>query len=250
MSSSILLVGAVFASLAFGVLLAYGVCDGIFHLFRVHAESTARRGETASASVSKLVLAEDLDRVTTAELVSPVGWVRRILLWFAASGLFELLSSEFVDPAPACAASAAPASGGVPASTISGVRVFPGVLAAGGDAGRRWRLRHFAGGDGSGRGRMADGETPGDGRSGAGGSGTAAGGRWSRLHSVSGRVGAGRFGTTVALSQDEFRGGVLRHRRGGGCWFLCRRGGWPGRWTWGPDRSCRRRAARRRRRLF
>lgn len=52
MSSSILLVGAVFASLAFGVLLAYGVCTMIFHLFRVHAESTARRGETASAGVS------------------------------------------------------------------------------------------------------------------------------------------------------------------------------------------------------
>lgn len=52
MSSSILLVGAVFASLAFGVLSAYGLCVAMFHVFRVHAESTARRGETASASAS------------------------------------------------------------------------------------------------------------------------------------------------------------------------------------------------------
>lgn len=52
MYSSILLVGAVFASLAFGVLLAYGACMAMFHMFRVHAKSTARRGETASASVS------------------------------------------------------------------------------------------------------------------------------------------------------------------------------------------------------
>jgi uncharacterized protein (DUF2062 family) len=52
MSSSILLVGAVFASLAFGVLLAYGVCKAMFHVFRTHAESTARRGQTASAGAS------------------------------------------------------------------------------------------------------------------------------------------------------------------------------------------------------
>jgi hypothetical protein len=50
MSSSILLVGAVFASLAFGVLLAYGICQAMFRIFRVHAESTARRSQTASVS--------------------------------------------------------------------------------------------------------------------------------------------------------------------------------------------------------
>jgi hypothetical protein len=50
MNSSILLVGAVFASLAFGVLLAYGVCQAMFRLFRVHAASTARRSLAASAS--------------------------------------------------------------------------------------------------------------------------------------------------------------------------------------------------------
>lgn len=52
MNSSILLVGAVFASLALGVLLAYAACTAMFHMFRVHAKSTARRGETASVSAS------------------------------------------------------------------------------------------------------------------------------------------------------------------------------------------------------
>ncbi len=51
MNSSILLVGAVFASLAFGVLLAYGVCQAMFRAFRMHAASSAKRGQTASASV-------------------------------------------------------------------------------------------------------------------------------------------------------------------------------------------------------
>ena len=52
MSSSILLVGAVFASLAFGVLLAYGICHAMFRMFRVHAESTARRSQAARMSAS------------------------------------------------------------------------------------------------------------------------------------------------------------------------------------------------------
>jgi uncharacterized protein (DUF2062 family) len=52
MNSSILLVGAVFAALAFGVLLAYVICHVMFRVFRVHAESSARRSQTASASVS------------------------------------------------------------------------------------------------------------------------------------------------------------------------------------------------------
>ena len=37
MSDSVTLVCAVFASLAFGVLLAYGVCQAVFALFRMHA---------------------------------------------------------------------------------------------------------------------------------------------------------------------------------------------------------------------
>jgi hypothetical protein len=52
MNSSILLVGAVFASLAFGVLLAYGICQTMFRVFRVHAESAARRSQAARVSAS------------------------------------------------------------------------------------------------------------------------------------------------------------------------------------------------------
>ncbi len=52
MNSSILLVGAVFASLAFGVLLAYAICQAMFRVLRMHAESSARRGRTASTSIS------------------------------------------------------------------------------------------------------------------------------------------------------------------------------------------------------
>ena len=52
MNTSILLVGAVCACLAFGVLLAYAICHTMFRMFRVHAASTARRQQTASVSVS------------------------------------------------------------------------------------------------------------------------------------------------------------------------------------------------------
>jgi uncharacterized YccA/Bax inhibitor family protein len=45
--SSIVLICAVLASLAVGVLVAYGVCVGMFVVFRMHArqvaESSARR---------------------------------------------------------------------------------------------------------------------------------------------------------------------------------------------------------------
>jgi ABC-type glycerol-3-phosphate transport system permease component len=52
MNSLMLLVGAVFASLALGVLLAYGICEVMFRIFRVHALSAARRGQAAGVSVS------------------------------------------------------------------------------------------------------------------------------------------------------------------------------------------------------
>jgi hypothetical protein len=35
----IMLVAAVMVSLAFGVLVAYGVCYGMFQVFRIHSES-------------------------------------------------------------------------------------------------------------------------------------------------------------------------------------------------------------------
>jgi uncharacterized protein (DUF2062 family) len=52
MSASILLVGAVFASLAFGVLMAYVICHVMFRIFRMHAKSTARRQQAASATAA------------------------------------------------------------------------------------------------------------------------------------------------------------------------------------------------------
>jgi hypothetical protein len=49
---SLMLAGAVFAGLALGVLVAYGICVGFFRLMRVHAESAARgRGAVAAVSV-------------------------------------------------------------------------------------------------------------------------------------------------------------------------------------------------------
>jgi ABC-type glycerol-3-phosphate transport system permease component len=52
MNSMVLLVGAVFASLAFGVLMAYGICQTMFRIFRVHAQSAARSSQTAGVSAS------------------------------------------------------------------------------------------------------------------------------------------------------------------------------------------------------
>ena len=49
---SLMLVGAVFASLALGVLAAYGVCQGFFRVMRMHAESTAKaRAPIATVTV-------------------------------------------------------------------------------------------------------------------------------------------------------------------------------------------------------
>ena len=47
-----MLVCAVLGSLAFGVLVAYGLCQLMFRLFRMHSMSTAKqRSETAPARV-------------------------------------------------------------------------------------------------------------------------------------------------------------------------------------------------------
>jgi uncharacterized protein (DUF2062 family) len=55
---SVMLVAAVMVSLAVGVLVAYGVCYGMFQTFRIHSQAAAR--ERAQASVSNVagVLAE------------------------------------------------------------------------------------------------------------------------------------------------------------------------------------------------
>jgi len=51
--SSLMMVCAVLASLALGVLMAYGICLVMFRAFRVHAEAAAReRVETNPARVA------------------------------------------------------------------------------------------------------------------------------------------------------------------------------------------------------
>lgn len=49
--SSLMLIGAIVASLALGVLLAYGICQVIFRIFLIHTLSEARRVQTASIRV-------------------------------------------------------------------------------------------------------------------------------------------------------------------------------------------------------
>jgi hypothetical protein len=50
--NTLLLVGAVLASLALGVLLAYGICQAMFRVFRIHAISAAKvRGQVAVSAV-------------------------------------------------------------------------------------------------------------------------------------------------------------------------------------------------------
>jgi hypothetical protein len=50
--SSLMLVCAVAASLAFGVLVAYGVCHVMFRVFRVHATAVARERGAAAVRVA------------------------------------------------------------------------------------------------------------------------------------------------------------------------------------------------------
>jgi uncharacterized protein (DUF2062 family) len=51
--ASIMLVCAVLASLAVGVLVAYGICIGMFRIFKMHAQQVAaeRRSQTVVAPV-------------------------------------------------------------------------------------------------------------------------------------------------------------------------------------------------------
>lgn len=48
--TSVVLISAVLASLASGVLIAYGICVGMFRVFRIHARQVA-----ALRSAAKLV---------------------------------------------------------------------------------------------------------------------------------------------------------------------------------------------------
>ena len=57
--TTIVLLCAVCAALAGGVLLAYGICYGMFHLFRIHsiqaAQQRARRSAAQALSNATLI---------------------------------------------------------------------------------------------------------------------------------------------------------------------------------------------------
>ena len=54
MNSSIVLISAVFASLAIGVLVAYGICMAMFGIFRIHARQVAAE-KSAQSVVARVV---------------------------------------------------------------------------------------------------------------------------------------------------------------------------------------------------
>jgi uncharacterized protein (DUF2062 family) len=51
---SIALVCAVLASLALGVLVAYGICLSMFHLFRIHSRQVALKKASAPLAVPRI----------------------------------------------------------------------------------------------------------------------------------------------------------------------------------------------------
>ncbi len=53
---SISLICAVAASLALGVLVAYGICFSMFHLFRIHARQVASRKAAATPIATTQIL--------------------------------------------------------------------------------------------------------------------------------------------------------------------------------------------------
>ena len=55
MSDFVMLVSAVLASLAAGVLVAYAVCVGMFGLFRMHARQAVVKAPVRVASGAKVV---------------------------------------------------------------------------------------------------------------------------------------------------------------------------------------------------
>ncbi|MGA2895985.1 MAG: hypothetical protein ABSE27_00100 [Acidobacteriaceae bacterium] len=55
MSDSVVLVCAVFASLASGVLLAYGVCQAVFALFRMSARPAPAPSQARVAASASIV---------------------------------------------------------------------------------------------------------------------------------------------------------------------------------------------------
>ncbi|MGI4756140.1 MAG: hypothetical protein ACRYGF_04740 [Janthinobacterium lividum] len=58
--TSVVLLCAVLASLAGGVLLAYGLCDAMFHVFRIHSIQAAQQ-RAATRAEEQLVASARLD---------------------------------------------------------------------------------------------------------------------------------------------------------------------------------------------
>jgi len=57
-NSSMVLVAAVLASLAFGVLSAYGICITMFRVFRIHATQVAAERKARAAVPAATAVAE------------------------------------------------------------------------------------------------------------------------------------------------------------------------------------------------
>jgi hypothetical protein len=55
--TTVVLICAVLASLAAGVLLAYALCDSMFHLFRIHSIQVAQQ-RAASREAKELATAQ------------------------------------------------------------------------------------------------------------------------------------------------------------------------------------------------
>jgi uncharacterized protein (DUF2062 family) len=52
--STLMLVCAVMASLTFGVLVAYGLCQALFRIFSLHAQSAARERARSTVQTTSL----------------------------------------------------------------------------------------------------------------------------------------------------------------------------------------------------
>lgn len=58
--TTVVLLCAVLASLAGGVLLAYGICDAMFHIFRIHSIQAAQQ-RAAKRAAQQLAAAGTVD---------------------------------------------------------------------------------------------------------------------------------------------------------------------------------------------
>ena len=59
--TTVMLLCAVLASLAGGVLLAYGLCEGMFHVFRIHSIQAAQQRIARREAQQLAAAAQQLD---------------------------------------------------------------------------------------------------------------------------------------------------------------------------------------------